>query len=470
VAKTLEERPRTLPSGSPAKPPKRRAPWLRPLFLAVSAVLAIAVAAGSIYGFSLYKVADSGFGFLPRHKGGPDPAPHVVPCANKICDYLIIGNDSRRGLSKADQARFGSAKNVPGARSDTIMLVRLDPRQERAIIVSFPRDLWVRIPGHGMGKITSAFEGGPDRVAQVVTNLTGLPINHFVAVNLAGFQNVVEALGGIPICVDRPMRDDLAGLNIPAGCQTLDAEQALAFVRARHVCGDRIPDFSRISRQQQFLRAVIGKILSAGMILKAQSLIEQVAPNLLVDDDMNLADIIFLTRKLQGINTGAVDFRSVPGDPFATVQTPAGTVDVVKMTPKARELFRRLREGEPLGNLGKALADTAPSPATVKVRVFDASSGGKAAAVTELLTKAGFDIRPTVAAGTLASQAPVILYRAGALEAAKVVNRFLPDLSLKQAPANALAEIDVAVVADASVAVSPTPTPQKPPGPAAGCP
>jgi LCP family protein required for cell wall assembly len=404
------------------------------------------VAAGSIYGYVLYKVADHSFQTISRHN-----TPHLSPCVENICDYLILGNDSRQGLSKADQARFGDQRTVPGARSDTIMLVRLDPRQEHAIVLSFPRDLWVHIPGQGMGKITSAFEGGPDRVAQVITSVTGLQVNHFVTVNLAGFQHVVEALGGISICVDRPLFDQLAGLDIKAGCQTLDPEQALAFVRARHVCGDTIPDFSRISRQQQFLRAVIAKILSASMLLRAPSLIHQVAPNLLVDEGLNLADIIFLTHKLQGIGTDAIDFRSVPGDPFEFAHTDAGRVSVVKLLPKAELLFRRLREGKPLGNLGKALTETPPSPATIKVRVLDASSGTVATEVFDRLTKAGFDIQPTASAGALGSKGPAILYAPEAKRQADVVHGFLPSLPLKQAQSGGLRGFDVAVIVDSTV-------------------
>src|SRR5947208_1071909 len=141
-----------------------------------------------------------------------------------------------------------------------------------------------------MGTILSAYEEREYWVTNVVHRLTGLQLNGFVTVNLAGFENVVRALGGVNICVDRPMVDPLAGLNIPAGCQHLSPEMALSFVRARHVCGDAIPDFARISRQQQFLRAILANVFSTGALLHASSIIDQVLPNLRVSEGIDTAD------------------------------------------------------------------------------------------------------------------------------------------------------------------------------------
>ena len=98
---------------------------------------------------------------------------------------------------------------------------------------------------------------------QVVEKLFKMPVNHYIEINFQGFINVVNAMGGVSVCIDKPMIDTLSGLNLPhAGCYTLKGAQALAFVRARHVQGDSIPDFSRISRQQQFLRAALQKMQS----------------------------------------------------------------------------------------------------------------------------------------------------------------------------------------------------------------
>ena len=411
------------------------------------------LAVSSIYAIGLYKFADINIHVLPAPTGDPTATKSISGVCAGTCTYLILGDDSRKGLSKADQIRFGDTKTVPGERSDTIMLVRLDPREKKAIVLSFPRDLWVDIPHQGFGKITSAFEGGPYRTAQVVSDLTGLKIDHFLVVNLAGFQNVVKAIGGVPICVDRPMVDQLAGLNVPSGCQTLGPEQALAFVRARHVVCDRIPDFSRITRQQQFLRAVLAKILQPSMILHAKTVVPAVLSNLLVDQGLKnagIAEMIYLVRQLQGVSTGAVDFRSVPSTP-STVDTSAGVVDTVRLIqPDARHLFTRLAQGRPLGDLGKSLPNTPESPATIRVRVFDDRSAGAAPKVQDFLTKSGFDIQPLATSNTIGVSGPVILYKPDTLPQAQVVQGILRGLRMQQAPKGALAQADVAVIIPAS--------------------
>ncbi|HEY7282162.1 MAG TPA: LCP family protein, partial [Actinomycetota bacterium] len=392
---TTTERPlREVDPPAPTTPRRRRLPVA--VFLVLTMLASLAIAGGSVYGISLYHEADHALDTVPTPMGTDrvsrqDVRSYVPKCGRNICNYLILGSDSRKGLSKAEQEQYGSNKTVPGRRSDTIMLLHIDPSKDHATVVSFPRDLWVNIPGVGMGKITSAYEEGEYRVANVVHQLTGLPINGFLTVNLAGFENVVRALGGVNICVDRPMVDPLAGLNIPAGCQHLSAEMALSFVRARHVCGDAIPDFSRISRQQQFLRAVLADVFSTGALLHAGSIIHEVLPNLRVSPNIHTAELFYLVNKLRGLTTGAVDFRTVPGNPYATVETSAGTVDVVQLEPQAKELFRRLRQGLPLGNLGLTNTGTPPSTAVIGVRVVDAGSNGVADQVKQIIDKAGFN-------------------------------------------------------------------------------
>ena len=199
-----------------------------------------------------------------------------------------------------------------------IMLVHTDPKLQKAIVLSFPRDLWVNIPGMGMDKINAAFSGGLDgvgaqRVAKTVEQLTGLKINHVLYVDLAGFQGIVDTLGGVTMCIPTAMTDPLTGLDVKAGCQTLNGYQALAYVRTRHQPCDLVPDFARIGRQQQFLRAVLNRLLSPGEIAKAPSLIRPVARNLVADQGFDLADVVYLVKQLEGISTGAVEFRAVPG-------------------------------------------------------------------------------------------------------------------------------------------------------------
>ncbi len=424
----------------------------------------LAVAAGSAYGYYLFKHADSSF---PRTTGSQAAKePKVIHlCVKAACTYLVIGNDSRKGLPKSQQ-------NVAGHRSDTIMLVQIDAKQGKTVVLSFPRDLWVHIPDQGWGKITSAYQGGPVRVAQVVDHLTGIEINHFVSVDLAGFQSVVDAIGTIPICIPGPLIDPtgFSGLNLPhAGCYDLNGGQALAFVRARHICGEGgIPDFNRISRQQQFLRAVLAKVLSPAMVLRAPGLIQKVAGSLLIDHRLNLADLIYLSRKLGGVGTSAVDFRTVPGNPYATVETSIGTQDVVTLLPQAKELFRRLRDGEPLGKLGLSTAQTPPSPAVVEVQVVDDASNGAATQVNGYLQRSGFDVQPVAASNTFGVAGPVILFARtpAGKQAADVVHGFLTQIPEHAAPPGTLSGLEVAVVIPSTYQGVPISSPQPPSSPA----
>ena len=227
--------------------------------------------------------------------------------------------------------QFGTDEQIGGEnRADTIMLVHTDPNLEKAIILSFPRDLWVEIPGRGEDKINASFEGGIEGggaglVAATVHKLTGLKINHVLYVDLAGFQGVVDTLGGVDMCIPAE------NVNTPDGthrrrarprstwspdARPLPGDQALAYVRTRHLrCDAAAPDFYRIARQQQFLRAVINKLLQPDQIAQLPVMIKPIMQNLTRDDDLNLADLAFLVGQLEGISTGAAEFRTVPAYP-----------------------------------------------------------------------------------------------------------------------------------------------------------
>jgi LCP family protein required for cell wall assembly len=386
----------------------------------VAGVLALLLASGSAFSIATIKHVETTIIKLPtgRHCTGPNCLADVTPeCISGVCDFLILGSDSRAGLSKAEQIAFGDTKHDPGQRSDTIILVRVDPVHDRTIVLSIPRDLRVNIPGHGMNKINTAFSYGPQLIVKAVKQLTGLPINHYVEVNFNGFKGLVNALGGVPICVDKPMHDTLAALDLPhAGCYNMKGAQALAFVRARHIEGDIIPDFSRISRQQQFIRAVIQKVESAGEIFRLPQLIKAIQRNLVVDDRLNLYALQDLSRKLSQLGQGAVDFRVVPATPVAI-----GGVDYVQLVqPDAATLFQRLRQNKWLGKLGLEAVGTPISPANIVVRVLDANSGGKANALALFLERAGFVVLPVEPAPAGLSKSE-ILFRSGTGGAPQVV-------------------------------------------------
>ncbi|MCI0635332.1 MAG: LCP family protein [Actinobacteria bacterium] len=390
-------------------------------------------------------------------------------CDERACNYLLLGSDSREGLTPQEQVAFGTDEDIGGEnRSDTIILVHTEPDQRQATFLSFPRDLWVDIPGVGEGRINSAFEGGIDgggaqRVARTVKQLTGLRINHVLYVDLAGFQGLVDALDGVDMCVPYPMQDELTGLDIPAGCQHFDGSTALAYVRTRHQPCDTIPDFARIGRQQQFMRAVVSRLLSPGELLRLPTLVPELLDNLVVDEGLrNPAELVYLAGTLDGVNTGAADFRSVPS-------TPAGTyvngeyLSIVNTTePQATQLFERIKAGKPLGDLGRQLASIPPTPANIVVTVVDMGAGFVATDMLGVLTDGGFDTSPGVV-GRADVRSPVkgsaIVYREGFEPEAKVVGTYFRDLPLVAAPAGVLpAGVDVAVVATATYQIPPPST------------
>jgi len=430
--------------------------------VAVSASLSLVVAAASAYAYVAYNQAQrsvSHFHVVDDPSTGPQH--DFGPCVDNICNYLILGSDSRAGLTPEEQQQFGTNADIGGSnRSDVIMLVHTDPRLQKAIVLSFPRDLWVDIPGRGFDKINAAFSGGlngggPQLVAKTVEQLTGLKINHELYVDLAGFQGIVEALDGVTLCIPAAMTDPLTGLDVQAGCQTLNGTQALAYVRTRHQPCDVIPDFARISRQQQFLRAVLNRLLSPSEIAKAPSLIRPVARNLVTDPTFKLADVIYLVKQLEGISTGAVEFRAVPGEGATE-----GGLDVVLPSPVAGQIFARIRQGKPLGSLGETLPGTATSEANIVVPVVDHDSGGTAQDVEQVLSDAGFDISGIVdyAAYGADVKGSVILYKPGHESEAQVVQKYFSNLEIAEAQAGALKGSPVAVFITGSFELQPVGT------------
>lgn len=417
------------------------------VLVAVGATLSLmaAVAAGVAIG-TVQIVGDAGktcFGGGPPPCHTEQPEDAVGPCADDVCNYLILGSDSRRGLTPEELIAFGTDKDIGGEnRADTIMVVHTDPAREKAIVLTFPRDLWVPIPGRGSFKINTAFEGGikeggPLLMARTIHRLTGLEINHYLYVDLAGFQDVVDALGGVELNVPCRLDDPLTDLHLRPGVQMLDGHDALGFVRTRHLSGDEAnPDFARIGRQQQFLRALINRMLQPSQLARAPSLVEPILSNLRRDPDLEIPGLVYLVGQLQGIDTGAVEFRAVPGTP--KLIHPSGYPDglaIVEMAPSAERLFGALRSGRRIPP-SVDLLGVAPSPANITVPVVDGGDATAASDALELLSVAGFDVAGGVVAEgevDVPVRGPAIVFGPGQLSYAQVVQQHLPQLELVEA-------------------------------------
>jgi LCP family protein required for cell wall assembly len=248
-------------------------------------------------------------GVLTPRGAGSQPAQNL----------LIVGSDSRAGL---EGEGFGDPNEVGGQRSDVIMLVHVDPKDGTATLVSIPRDTWVTLDNGRKGRINESFARGADGVIKTVTANFGIPVNHYLEVDFAGVRDIVNSVGGVTVFLYYPARDRLSGLDVGGGCQHLDGDQGLAYVRARHfesfVDGkwvtDPTGDIGRINRQQDFVRRLAATALAdvGSNPLKANSIGNSILAALKRDPGFSAQDAFDIAGALQDINTGAVPMTQIP--------------------------------------------------------------------------------------------------------------------------------------------------------------
>ena len=419
--------------------------WIRTPVLVFAAIISMLFSLSAVWALNLYVTVGSFQKLFPEEETRELTDPWDFDTRPR--NVLILGSDSRAGLSAKEQAAFGSEETVGGQRSDTIILLSIDPRREQAVVVHFPRDLRVEIPGHGEDKINAAYEyGGPNLTIRTVKEFTGLPVHNYMEIDLAGFEQLVDSLGGVRICVDRPMVDELAGLHIPkAGCYEMDGPAALAFVRARHVEGDLIPDFSRIARQQQFMRATFNKLLSFDNLLNDQ-VIEEAVGSVRTDSSLTPADLLDLGQRLRALaqqdpsGSESLDLRVVPG----RTETIGDVSYVLAKQPDTRRLFDAMEKGRNLGKLGQSQDLTLPSPGIIKVRVFSSFGTGPGGA-EEIMSDSGFIVLESEVYSSKEEKSE-ILYKAGAFSRARVVSGYFPELPVREVPSDLLGDAEVGLI------------------------
>jgi LCP family protein required for cell wall assembly len=255
-------------------------------------------------------------------------------------NYLLVGSDTREGAdpSSPDYGAIGDEGAAPGRRSDTIMVLRFNPDNGNAAILSLPRDLWVPIAGTGKSdRINSAYTKGNDVLIETVEHNLGIPINHFIDVDFYGFKDLVDALGGVPIYFDLPTRDRNTGLRIrEPGCVNLNGIDALRYVRSRHfqqeINGrwreDQSSDFGRISRQQDFIRKAAAKAFQkvAANPLATSQLVKSALKA--VHPDASL-DLRAMAERLATLGEADIATYTLPADPDTV-----GTADVLRMNER----------------------------------------------------------------------------------------------------------------------------------------
>jgi LCP family protein required for cell wall assembly len=378
---------------------RRRRNLLRSLVVLVVLVFVVA-GAGAVYA---YHYADR---LVAK---GKRPVANLTPVGSgQPMNILLVGSDSRAGLSRRQLGRIQTVE-VPGRRTDTIMILHVSPRRDKAVLVSLPRDLRTEIDGHA-SKINAAFAlGGPDLLVKTVERTTGLPINHYAEIDFAGFLEVVDALGGITLCnhTGHRLDDRYANLHMAPGCKDMRGVQALAFVRARHVDSD----FGRIGRQQEFMRAVLAKLERRGNLVnlpKLMGIADVATDHIKTDRSLSTGTAIGLARRLGKLDPASIDMRVYPS--VAAPPRCAGCAAFVDPLPEAHILMRALaRDAAQLPPVGLPGAKGVSLAATSVTVLNGGGVQGAASRAAADLRRLGVRVagtgnadRPTGRASTLA--------------------------------------------------------------------
>lgn len=270
--------------------------------------------------------------------------------------WLLVGSDSREELSPGQRQKFNTGK-AAGGRTDTIMVLHVSRFGGRTTLVSLPRDSLVDIPAYERegeedvpaqeGKLNTAFAlGGPPLLARTVEQETGLRMDHYMNVGFAGFAGVVNAVGGVRLCLEQPINDPKAGANLDAGCQRLNGEEALAYVRSRSFARG---DLARVQHQRKFLRALTDEVASPGTLLNPfamAGLTRSGLDALAVDKESGPLDLLWLTWQLRGLTGGDGVTMSVP---VARTGSVSGVGSVVLWErQQALALFEALQQDKPV--------------------------------------------------------------------------------------------------------------------------
>jgi LCP family protein required for cell wall assembly len=264
------------------------------------------------------------------------------PAATPGEDWLLVGSDSRAGLTAAQRKKLATGR-AAGKRTDTMMLLHVPSGDGRPTLVSLPRDSYVPIDGRGSDRLNAAYSfGGPKLLAKTVEQVTGIRIDHYMEIGFGGFVGIVDAIGGVNICVKQNITDRKAGINLKKGCQDMDGGTALGYVRTRAT--GAIPDFDRTQRQRQFFSAVVKKAAAPSVLInpfRSIPLAASATDSVAVDPGTGPFDLLSL-----GLAMG--------GDPVATA-VPVGSLPtingaaVVKWdTERALRLFNALAEDKPV--------------------------------------------------------------------------------------------------------------------------
>ncbi|GAA1970807.1 LCP family protein [Catenulispora subtropica] len=362
VAELLRRRPAP-------RPPRGRGPNRRTARLAAAwtgGTLSAAILMVSGYGWSVTDAVDTATVRSDVFQG-LDGRPADTPAT----DILLVGSDTRRGLSEGtrDTLHLGSLGSADGQRSDTIILAQLAADRKSLTLLSIPRDSYVTIPATATrpehkAKINSALDlGGPALTVATVEHATGIHIDHYVQVDFSAFSSIVDAVGGVDVCLPKAADDPRSGLHLPAGVSHVNGVQALAYVRARYTLTGG-SDLGRIHRQQQFLGSLADRVASSDVLAdpaRFSGLVRAAAASVRTDSALSTEEMLNLALAAKNLPRDRIRFVSMPLSD-ADYQAP-GTGSTVLWDPAvSARLFDALRQDKPVAEVA-ASAVAAPGAA-----------------------------------------------------------------------------------------------------------
>jgi LCP family protein required for cell wall assembly len=357
-------------------------------------------------------------------------------------NFLLIGSDTRAFVSTPEEEEaFGDETDAGGQRSDTLMVVHVDPAERKGLLVSFPRDLLVEIPGMGESKINAAYNEGPQKVIDTVQQFFQIPIHHYLEVDFASFGAIVDAVGGVKIYFPFAGRDEKTGFDNltfgwQPGCYELNGGQALAYVRSRNYeqneNGEWVPDptgdLGRIRRQQEFMRRLAADAVLTALDnpLKANRIADKSLAELKADEGLSRTDINKLIQAFRKVD---------PNDPNSIEMVTFPYEDTGGLFEGQSVLYPNMAAAEPLLNRLRELVTPTegatppegPAPSSIRVRVFNGSGvNGAAAETAGALQAHGVQNGGTGNNPDGNIEETEVRYRAGSEAKAKVVQALLP--------------------------------------------
>ncbi len=392
--------------------------------------------------------------------------------------YLIVGTDTRSG--KNAKVGAGEADSVEGTRSDTVLLVNIPADRSRVVAVSWPRDLAVDrpecqdwndndraytgdLPAANGVKLNSVYaDGGPNCLVKTLTQMSGLNINHFIAMDFSGFEHVVRAVGGVQVCSTVPLYDyELGTILRKAGTRKLTGRQALNYVRARHISVEGNGDYGRIKRQQLFMSSLLRATLSGDVLSNPSKLNKMTSTFIKYSqvDNVDTASLIQLAESMQGMDAGRVTFLTVP----TAGTTTDGENNEIPRTDDIDAIFNAIIDDKPLPGEKKekrksssattTKASPAPKPAkkdltaqylsNTSVRVLNGTAqSGLATSVMEELARQGIDVSG-VADSSEKRTDTVVRYGPGQQDSAATVASMFPGAKIQE---DSTVKVGVAVI------------------------